>query len=87
MAWKEMKGSRKIEDRPPHYIDYIITFTGAQGDAVPTGGQLITNILGSGTLPNTNLAYEPEVIAVGTVQYATPNYKHVTVRFRGVYSA
>jgi hypothetical protein len=85
MAWKEMSGTRRIEDAAPSHVDYIITFDGATTDTVPTNGNTLATILGSGTLPSTGLDAEPTAVQVSYVKKFTQNKSKATVRFRGFY--
>lgn len=87
MAWTELGGSRKIEDNRPRTIDYIITFTAPTGETPPTNGETLSDVLGSGSLPSTGLAYEPEAARVSEVVQFTVNKAHVTIVFRGYYTA
>ena len=87
MAWSELKGTRRIVDRQPHYIDYIITFQGvAASDTIPEPGDTYSDIVGSGSLPSTNLVSEPQAEEVSQIYRATNLKTRVTVRFRGEYS-
>jgi len=86
MAWTELKGTRKVIDNDPHHIDYVIGFTAATTESLPSGGDTLATVAGSGTLPSTNLAYEPLVDHVEWVKNVTANKSHIVVVFRGFYT-
>lgn len=86
MAWKEMAGTRRVEDNKPHHIDYIITFTAPTAETIPAAGCLIGAIT-TGNLPTTGVDSEPEAVQISEVVLATPTKAHVTVRFRALYAA
>ncbi len=84
MAWKELRGTRRVDDNAPHYIDYTITFQGVLGETKPSGGNTIGDIA-SGTLPSTGLAHEPIADGISQVTKVTATKTRVKVRFRGKY--
>lgn len=90
MAWKEMSGTRVVTINGmgpgPHIQDTQIGFIGtAASDAAPTRGQLLTDVLGSGTLPSTDLDAEPSIVQVSDVYKLTEIKNMITVRFRAWY--
>jgi len=92
MAWSELLGSRRILDENPNYVDYVVTFTGAQADTLKAGGKLYSDWTDSTTnKPDTtgpggiSLDGEPVQVQISAQQNATPTKQHVTVRFRGHY--
>ena len=88
MAWKEMSGTRRVEDSglgPSAFTqDTIISFVGIAGtDTKPSNGNKLTNILGSGTLSSTGLDAEPSAVQISDIRKITELACQVTVRFRG----
>ena len=88
MAWKEMSGSRRVEENglgPGVFVrDTIISFIGIAGtDTKPSNGNKLTNILGSGTLSSTGLDAEPSAVQISDVRKITELACQVTVKFRG----
>ena len=88
--WTEMKGTRESTDRNPDYREYRITFTAAAVTAPPTCGIALAAVsVASGlvALPDhTDLAYEPETVAVSKKYRVTPEKAAVTCIFRAPYS-
>jgi len=97
VAWKELRGTRRVEDNAPHYVDWIITFGGTVGTEVkPNPGDTITNIIGTKSLPTGTgaggdgvngdlLDATPRAVQVSQVHRVTPSETRVTVRFRAWY--
>jgi len=84
--WSELKGTRQVFDQYPHYIEYVITFTGAPASARPNSGDTYSDVTGSGSLSSANLTREPVAVHVGQMYRVTVNKSHVTIRFRGRYA-
>ena len=85
MAWKQMSGKKTVEDSNPSYIDYVITFIAATTETIPSQGDTLADVLGSGTLGDEGLLGEPEAIQISDVVKATVGQDMVTIRFRGFY--
>ena len=96
MAWAEMSGTKRIEmhGQGPgaHYVDVIISFIGVEGTenlkaAMPTLGDLYTDVVGSGTLDSDYgaivLDAEPSITQVSESHKLTEKKCMVTCRFRG----
>lgn len=87
-AFKELKGTRRIEDQLTH-VDYVIAFQGTTGSDVPIivgSDSLYTHVVGSGSLSSTNLVGEPEIVQVSHLKRVTPLKNQCTIRFRGYYT-
>ena len=90
--WKEIKGSRRMEDHDPNYIDYIISFVQVASTAEadkPVGGDLLVDVQSTraAALPSTGLDAEPSAVQVSLIKYVTGTKANVTVRFRGFYTS
>ena len=89
--WKELSGSRKIEDGNPMYLDYVVTLTATKGTnpTRPVQGSVINTATGGAAFGTTNGAYtldgEPQAVQISEIEKVTPTKSHCTVRYRALY--
>tara|TARA_Y100000310_G_scaffold343562_1_gene451812 strand:+ start:231 stop:1670 length:1440 start_codon:yes stop_codon:yes gene_type:complete len=80
--WQELSGTRTVLDSDPQTIRYEIRFTASTGTALPTAGQTISDVIGSGSLTSTNLDREPDIVSVSARIKATVLKDHVVCVFQ-----
>ncbi len=80
--WQELSGARNVSDTDPQTIQYRISFLANTGTALPSAGDTISDVIGSGSLSSTGLDREPVVVHIGARIKATVLRDIVTLVFQ-----